>query len=110
MTQLDIILFWYTLIFALFMTGSALSKGFAVSNLLLLALFLPITCYTALQGVKRYYQWRAYQADQAHIHPTTVSLFSLRAFLTQKHPLFVITLILFIVTCLVTILRLTSMR
>lgn len=109
MTQLDIILFWYTLIFALFMTGSALSKGFAVNNLLLLALFLPITCYTALQGVKRYYQWRAYQADQSQLLPTNQPLFSLRAFLTQKHPLFVFTFILFIVICLITILRLTSM-
>lgn len=105
MTQLDIILFWYTLIFALIMTGSAISKGFAASNLLTLALFLPITCYTALQGIKRYYQWKAYQADQAENNQTASPSFSFRTFLTQKHPLFLITLILFIVACLTTMLR-----
>lgn len=106
MTQLDVLLFWYTLIFALVMTGSALSKGFEANNLLLLALFLPITCYTALQGIKRYYQWRAFQTDKIaqNPDPTPTPSFSLRAFLTQKHPLFLITLILFIVACLLTIL------
>lgn len=104
MTQLDIILFWYTLIFALIMTGGALSKGFAVNNLLLIALFLPITCYTALQGIKRYYQWKAFKADQAETNPSHTKTFSFKAFLTQKHPLFLITLVLLIVTCLLTIL------
>ena len=104
MTQLDVLLFWYTLIFALVMTGSALSKGFGTNNLLLLALFLPITCYTALQGIKRFYQWKAFQADKAKQEPNLTHSFSFRAFLTQKHPLFFVTLILFIVVCLLTVL------
>ena len=113
MTGLDKFLFWYTLIFAIVLTGSTVTRGLNPTNLILIALFLPLTTYTVLQAIKRYYLWKTKQILTDDSSPSTkhqgLGTFSLKTFLTQKHPLFTLTLILFIVAILTTIIRFTRL-
>jgi hypothetical protein len=98
MTKLDAFLFGYTLIFSVALTFGALFRGFSVTNLTVIALFLPVPTYTGLQLVKRYYIWKTSQ----QLHPLslakpqtkTVTRFSVKAFLTQSNPLFIMSLVL----------------
>jgi hypothetical protein len=106
MTGLDKFLFWYTLIFAIILTGSTVARGFSPTNLILIALFLPLTIFTILQALKRYYLWRSkLPPSPAEALAKEGPAFSLRVFLTQHNPLFTLTLILFIVAILTTVIR-----
>ena len=110
MTGLDKFLFWYTLIFAIVLTGSTALRGLNPANLILIALFLPLTTYTVLQAIKRYYLWRTtvilqLDDESERSRRSSSPTFSFTTFLTQKHPLFMLTFILFMVACLTTIIR-----
>jgi hypothetical protein len=113
MTKLDQLLYWYTLTFSTALILSALGSGFTLENLTTLAFFLPVPAYLLLQITKRYYLWRqttdhppAGEAGQPlttnHRPPTT---FSLKTFITQANPAFIISLVLLVTAWLLSLLK-----
>jgi hypothetical protein len=113
MTKLDQGLRLYTLLFSAGLIVIAFSQGFSVTNLTLIALFLPVPGYLLLQIVKRYYLWRS-QVESVSLNENsspsyaTQPQFSVKIFITQKQPLFIISLILLITLSLISFIRLLS--
>ena len=110
MTKLDQFLYWYTLIFSLGLIITALNQGFTLDNLTTIALFLPVPVFLMLQTIKRYYLIHTQQKnpeDQDFLPeaPKPTSEFSLKIFLTQGHPVFIITLILLITSYFILLLK-----
>lgn len=113
MTKLDQGLRLYTLIFSIGLIVSALSQGITLTNLTLIALFLPVPGFLLLQIVKRYYLWKsqveAQTLSELHVLSTpNLPQFSFKIFLTQKHPFFIISLILLITLSLISLIRLLA--
>jgi hypothetical protein len=113
MTKLDQGLRLYTLLFSVGLIASALTQGITLTNLTLIALFLPVPGYLLLQIIKRYYLWRS-QTESASLNEnscpsnTALSQFSVKIFITQKQPLFIISLILLITLSLISFIRLIT--
>jgi hypothetical protein len=118
MKPLDRYLFYYTLIFSLVVTITALLSGFALDNLIASLLFLPIVLSSLYTLIRRrylkylkaeYYRTHPQVENPSHSLPSSLSsfTFSLKAFLSQKTPSFLITLGLYSFSLAALICKLT---
>ena len=106
MTKLDRLLYWYTLIFSTSLIVSAFAQGFNLTNLTILAFFLPVPAYLLLQALKRYYLLRSSPPDHLTTQPPVhLSAFALKPFLTQTNPAFIITLVLLLAAWLIILIQ-----
>ncbi|OGV97364.1 hypothetical protein A2W24_06565 [Microgenomates group bacterium RBG_16_45_19] len=96
MKAIDKWLFVYSAVITVTLTAVSLTAGFNLKNLLMTALFLPLSGYFAYQLLKAYYRRR--YAPPAATDPLQPNLttFSLKRFLTQNHPTFLVTLSLYL--------------
>lgn len=102
MNKLDTLLYWYTLTFSTALILTALGNGFTLTNLTTVAFFLPVPTFLLLQILKRYYLWK--QVSVVNPHQPTVT-FPLKSFLTQSNPAFIITLMLFLTSLIISLIR-----
>ena len=107
MTKLDTLLYWYTLTLSAALIFSAVNSGFTLQNLTTIALFLPVPAFTLLQGLKRYYLWKqsALAPESLSTKHQSLSTFSLKPFLTQQNPVFIISLVLLVTAWLISFIR-----
>ncbi len=92
--------FLYSFLVALFLIGTALLTSIRTQNPLLPLFFLPLLIYFLVAFYKRLYFW-AYSAS----HDPDPQHFHFLLFATQDHPLFLITLGLFVLTFTLSIIK-----
>jgi len=116
MKLIDKILLIYSTFLAIALTVTSVLSGFSLKNLVMIALFLPVTGYFIYQLVK------AYKTNQHRRQLKTQSgeanhyqSFSIKSFLSQNNPSFLVTLSLYfallaalIVKTIVTLIPVTA--
>lgn len=105
MTKTDLFLYWYTLIFSVFLIVTALLNGFNLNNLTILALFLPVPAYLLLQTTKRYHLKKHHPSSANQAKSSSKTPFHLKKFLTQPHPLFIISFVLLLSALLISLIK-----
>jgi hypothetical protein len=96
MKLLDKLLLIYSTVLAITLTVTSLLSGFSLKNLSLMVLFLPVSGYFIYQlfQTHRLRQYRRKTNTPPQIENTDPS-FSLKRFLSQKNPAFLVTLSLY---------------
>lgn len=98
---------YYGLALSSLLTFAGLTQGFTLPSLMSTILLLPLPLYFGLQSLKYY---RKTRLDQSHnslfiIHNSS---FSLGEFFTQPNWAFRLSLLLFFLTCFITLARVSS--
>lgn len=111
MKLVDKILLVYSALLAVALTVMGLRGGLTTQNLIMIALFLPVTGYFIYLLYRAYTLKRHFHQNlEALKHPPTKPHFSILAFFRQKDPFFLITLCLFIsLTCALIVKTLTTL-
>lgn len=97
MKLLDKILLVYSALLAVTLTILSLKGGLTPQNLIMIALFLPVTGYIFYLIFRAYRVHKHFKQNvQKLTHTPQPPGFSLKAFFTQKDPFFIVTLCLFL--------------
>lgn len=97
MKLVDKLLLAYSALLAVTLTILSFKGGLTPQNLVMIALFLPVTGYIFYLILKAYRVHQHFKQNVQQLsHNPQPPGFSLKAFFTQKDPLFIVTLCLFL--------------